>query len=282
MRAHGYLALTHASAMNLPDWLSLDLLWIIPAVAAGLVALPFVLGPVLVRYTQKFTPAPGVTPISPDEFGLPPDVREYFDRAENELRAVGFSRGQCALVEGVVTGATAVLTLFDHSGGDDLAMVTVIYGFVENEGVRQVQLQTRYVEFQTEYTDGSVLNTNNSSEENAFPQNPRQTLYQLPQITNSADLYKAHCQGKQDLGGRAKKPYAPAERRLEVVAEEMAKVFSRQLETGYLFLSPDNYYRPTWIGAVRMTWKLSWPVVSVRRYLRRRRAHLKLMEWGLA
>ena len=268
--------------MNLSDWLSADLLWIIPAVAAGIVALPFALGPVLVKYTQKFTAVPGVTPISPEEFGLPPDVAEFFDRIEQELRPADFARGATALIEGVVTNATAVIAMFDHQGGDDLAMVSVIYGFSEVEGERKVQLQTRYVELQTDFADGSVLNTNNSTKENAFPQSPRQTLHQLPQVADAGKLYAAHRRAIQELGSRVAKPFVPAERRLEVVAEEMAQVFARQVETGYLFLGPDGFYRPTWGGAIRMTWKLVWPVVSIRRYLRRRRAQLKLVEWGMA
>lgn len=268
--------------MNLPDWLSNDLLWIIPAVAAGFVALPFVLGPPLIKITQKFSASPTVTQIAPEEFGLPRDVSDYFDRVELELRPAGFARRQCALVEGVVSGATAVLTMFDHQDGDDLAMASVIYGFTESEGQRTVRLQTKYVEFQTEYADGSVLNTSNSTEENAFPQSPRQTLYQLPQLADAGKLYTAHCRAKQELGSRVPKPYPPSSERLTFVAQEMAQVFARQLETGYLYLAPDDFYRATWSGAIKMVWKLAWPVVSIRRYFRRRRAQLKLVEWGLA
>lgn len=268
--------------MNLPDWLSNDLLWIIPAVAAGFVALPFVLGPPLIKITQKFTASPVVTQIAPEEFGLPRDVSDYFDRVQTELRPAGFARRQCALVEGVVTGATAVLTMFDHQDGDDLAMASVIYGFTESKGERTVRVQTRYVEFQTEYADGSVLNVNNSTEENAFPPNPRQTLYQLPQLADVARLYAAHVKAKQELGSRVRKPFPPPTERLRFVAKEMADVFARQQETGYLILGADDYYRPTWSGAIKMVWKLAWPVVSIRRYFRRRRAQRKLNEWGLA
>jgi hypothetical protein len=57
----------------------------------------------------------------------------------------------------------------------------------------------------------------------------------------------------------------------EAMVESMLKEFETQVATGYLFPDPDGAcYRPTWKGAVLMTWRLCWPVSAIVRSARKR------------
>jgi hypothetical protein len=78
-------------------------------------------------------------------------------------------------------------------------------------------------------------------------------------------------------------------KRLAVGADPVAyliegreRILAHHVATGYYYLDEArDIYRPTWKGAVLMTWRLLWPIRPLYRAWRRRPTHAFLRERGL-
>jgi hypothetical protein len=142
--------------------------------------------------------------------------------------------------------------------------------------------QVTFTELVTRLGDGDHrgLTTNNSTQPTAFAPVPGRTLHRLPGERDLRRLLRVH----RALVARAGVPPAPS--RLadvgpeRLLAESTAREMAAQVAAGYLVAAGDHY-RPTWRGAFTMTWRLLWPIKSLRESQVRRRAAALLRELGV-
>lgn len=246
--------------------------------AVGFIALPFVLGPFLIKYTQKMKQEPTLIPFDPDERPAPPVVQEFLTNVEAELWGCGFEVLEHVAVPDLVPNVKAIFTLFGRPESDDLAMAVAAFGSSGGPTI----MRKYYVEFATEFADGFVLCTNNSTDEPAYRPLPHKRALQFDRVRNAADLWRIHERATKEFGTGPKRPMPPKAAALDRLRVGMLKEQTDQVAVGWLW-HDEQYeaFRPTWKGACLMTWKLAWPVSAYRRALRRKNAKRLLQEWDL-
>jgi hypothetical protein len=230
--------------------------------------LPFLAGPVLMRARSWQSVDPVYTPDV--ENRLPATAR----RAAADLRVLGFEDRGTWRHDGAAR-ATGRVILLEHPRTRDVARVTV---------VTALGRQSIVLGFQTRFADGTEVWTANNRTLTGFPPLPEVTVAWLPEFRDAVALYRIHAQLRDALGG--------ASARIGIGADPAAflrDVSTRSLAnwvaTGYYALDAvGGVVRPTWKGAVLITWRLLWPVKPLFR-ARRRRATRELLDrlgisWG--
>jgi hypothetical protein len=145
---------------------------------------------------------------------------------------------------------------------------------------QSAQLQQKHIEYTTRFTDGSLVDTNNSEELGAFaPVETRHTV-SLPWVKDVGRLYHIHQAVVDQVAAGKTKSWRDADPAVyfhEAMLEEMIV----QLDTGYLFREPgDGDFRPTIKGAILMTYKNLWPITSLLKARRKRKGERLLQELG--
>lgn len=252
--------------------------WILIFVAATL-ALPYLVGPFLIRRNVTHPLEPDLVPFPPDLPSLPNDVAATFSAATRQLGAVGFEVLSGFGLPRQMPNVKAVVLLFANRATKDMAMATAIYG----EAADGSTLQTHYVEIASVFRDETVVQTNNCDQLSAFRARPPVHTTQFPQVADAARLFRLHaalCRRfapaalkamplDEEFGGDAQAYLAAALR------EEL----DRQIPTGYMERDEAaGIYRPTVKGAFLMTWGELFPFKQIRRLRRDRQARELLAE----
>jgi hypothetical protein len=245
--------------------LAVLLLAVLAAVPAAWLA-TFVLAPVRMRSTS-WTPAdPVFTPER--ESALPADSRELIAG----LVALGFEdRGVWRHAGGPV--ATGRVALLEHPRTRDAAKVLVVTA----ESRVAVILA-----FQTSFADGSEVVTANNRVLSGFSRLPDVTAAWLPDVTDPAALFRVHEQLRDALGhGQTRLPVGPDP--AAFLRAGVERTHAKWLTTGYYELDEARrVLRPTWKGAVLVTWRLIWPVKPLFRARKRRATRELLARYGVS
>ena len=250
--------------------------WLVLALVA-LVLLPYLLGPVLVRFTQKSRAHPTILTFDPDERPAPATVQEFLDECEAALWSCDFEVLTHAALPDLVPNVKAIFVLLSRQASNDDAIAVALFGEGAGGGVRKF-----YVEFSTSWLDGTVINTNNTPDESAYRPLPHKKMLQFDFVKDPAELWRVHERATRELASGPKKPSPTRQTAVERLREGMLKENTDQVAVGWLWLDETpGFFRPTWKGACLMTWKLCWPVSAMRRAARRGRARGMLREWGI-
>jgi hypothetical protein len=251
------------------DWLLLGL-----SVVAGLVLLPYVLGPVLIYFTLRISGKPVLEEFSLDHPDLPRDVKGYLSQKLQQVREDGFEPLGAYYLGALVSNVRSFLVLAGNRSAHDLALVAVTY----TETARGVELQQQHIEYSTRFRDGTIIDTNNSEELSAWTPPPEQHVLSLPWIQDVRYLYRVHqaAVGHWCPGGI--KEWRPGEDPGAYLREALVEEVARQVPKGYVYRDAAGDFRPTVKGAVLMTWKNLWPVPAIRKARRRRRGERLLRE----
>lgn len=255
-----------------------DYSWILIFVAATL-ALPYVIGPFLIRRNVTHQTEPELVPFPPDLPSLPDDVAATFAAATHQLGAVGFEVLSGFGLPRQMPNVKAVVLLLANRATKDMAMATAIYG----EAADGTRLQTHYVEIVSTFRDDTVVQTNNCDQLSAFRTRPPLYTTQFPQVADAARLFRLHTA----LGRR----YAPAAGKTMPLDEEfggdaqaylaaaLREELDRQILTGYMTRDDAaGLYYPTLKGAYLMTWGELFPFKQLRRLRRDRKAKVLFAE----
>ena len=242
---------------------------ILAALAASLVLpllFPFVMGPMMMRARSSQSASPEYTP--DDEHGLPPAAR----RAAAILRGLGFEDRGTWLHEGSAR-ATGQVILLECPRTRDVARVMVVTAFSR----RSVSLA-----FQTRFADGTETWTVNQRILSGFPPVPDLTVAWLPELRDAASLYQVHAQLRNALGrgcervGIGNDPAA-------FLRDVSLRSLANWVANGYYSLDATRgVVRPTWKGAILITWRLLWPIKPLFRAQRRRATRQLLDHLGIA
>ena len=240
------------------------LAWLV-GIAVAYAAFMYLGAPLIVRHTTRQAAFPSFETITPEQFAVLPDsTRTFFQNSSDALAALGFASMACGRQVQQMTNVTVYVMLFRKDPENDWAML--LYLLAESQGARQ---EVSYAEFSTSYVDESAVDTTNSPQLPAFDPGPRKRQFWLPQVKDLARLYQIH----REVLRRHSSPSSPREIRdtqaLSVLAEEMQRDFREQEARGWYYLDPAAIeYRMTFTGAYLMTWRLLWPVGTIRKLRR--------------
>jgi len=207
-----------------------------------------------------------VAPFQPGATSFPPHVARYFGKVDESLIRLGFRPlGGIALTD-PMPRVKAITVLYVHPTHDDSALVSVIYGILDeneqaNSGAHE-PLQMRYVEFFSRFDDETVrqILTNNSDNAGSFPPRPSDLTFRFPHVSDIEHLYHLH--------ERLVERHSPSSRKIVRALKEfhgdlakylhsvLVETYRTQEQTGYLIYDAANRrWRPTFRGAGLMMWR---------------------------
>jgi hypothetical protein len=138
-------------------------------------------------------------------------------------------------------------------------------------------LKAKCVEFETFYSDESVILTSNSEVASIFPRRPRVRRNHITKVKDPARLYEVHEWLLCKYAPTPKKALPLVDRfNGDAVAYQRCStidVLNDAADAGYLYLSESQQaYRATLLGAALMTWKLLPPWKQLQLLKRKRTA----------
>jgi hypothetical protein len=231
-----------------------------------------------VFFTLRFRVPAKVIPIDPRTQPLPDEVRRYFHDAYMALTGDGFELAGTMFLPDVVPNVRTLLALYVNRTTSDMAMST----FLLAEGGIE-SLKAKYVEFVTRFSDGAVVQTNNTREIGSFKPLPQEYTTQFWDIEDTSRLYQLHRFLAQKHGG-ARSPVCRVDSEFGGNAVQyvqravLNESFAEQVSTGYLARAPEGF-RATIPGALIMAWQELWPLKALRRQHRKRQAQQVLDEF---
>lgn len=160
-----------------------------------------------------------------------------------------------------------VLTLFVNEAEKDMANMAHML----SEVPPITRMVVNYVEFTTDFEDGSEVCTNNAKLPSGFVQVPEKKIFRLPHVTDPKQLYAIH-RALLARGPSLRKRLPPAGGEVDDLIATMERDLAREAGFGRLKLdSSGMWYRPTMKGAILGSLKLNWPVGFLRRRIQRSR-----------
>jgi len=229
------------------------------------IALGAILAPIGVRLNNWSAADPAYEPCEDDD--LAPDVIRmvsilsdigFVDRGSWELRAHSRATGQ--------------VTLMEHPQTLDLVMVVEVKS--RNHRLVSLRLITRF-------EDGTAVATDNSRLTVGLPFRPGITFLWLPGVRDAMQLYHIHVQARENLGCGKKRLPVGGDPVVYLKAAHK-RMFNHYVETGYHYLDEAHgVYRPTWKGALLMSWRLMWLIAPFYRAYRQRRTRDLIRELGI-
>jgi hypothetical protein len=245
---------------------------------AILVLLPYVLGPVLVRLTQRASRTPRFDPYDPAHHRTPSSIVTSAQEVAAGLTAAGFEQVADVFQTGYIAGMASRLVLFERKATGQRAASVGIY--IDAEPTRIV---ANYVEVVADFSDGRSLVVNNAATFGANAPVPGKMIEQFPAVRDPARLAAIH----EKLIERTRGDASVARRDLgqdigAYLTDMLVREMEEQVPLGYFWLDGGaNAYRPTWKGATLMCWKLLPPMSTLRHRQIRRRAAQLLAELAL-
>ncbi len=242
-----------------------------PVICLVILAAPFLLAPVVVRFSSKYPARPEYKSIDPTPPDFPYESSLYFDDIVNRMSGEGFDLVGYYFQENPDLGLKNYLAMFKSNCNHDRALAIMVFRQKGNA----LKNSNKCLEFSTRFTDGAEVNTANSTAPAIFKIAPHRTSVQLEGVDSPKLLYEIHRSMVEDHDGETMEP--PGEDDPAVFLEKVStKVMNEQVDAGYYYIDEAaGVYRPTLKGAFIMTWKLMWPFKSIIRS--RKNARTKAM-----
>jgi hypothetical protein len=238
------------------------------AVYAGLiVVMPYLAGPILIRFSHRQTLHPKFEPRAVDQ--IPKAAAKFFTETAQTMAEDGFVQWPTFVYQSK-NAAVYVKFLLNRAAGD-MAMIAASYGMVGGAS----RLHDMHVAFLTRYADDTEIQTSNTKIIGVFVPTRRRDSAQFATVGDTRQLYCVHTRRVQRLAPAVAKVLPPEGHEIESATAEIVRELQRQVDVGYFYVTGDSL-RPTWKGAALMTWKLCWPVKQIRRARINRRAQAAL------
>jgi hypothetical protein len=213
----------------------------------------YLVGPIAVWLTQRQAANPQLVSYGRD---LQDPNFQFLTTGAARLQAMGFELIGYFGWMGQTTNVNAFLAYLIHRSNGDAGMAVMT--------ATPAGVGPQMVEFATRFADQSSLTTGNSKISGVYVRPRNKPVYHFPWITDPGRLYQIHQQLiARDFPGMAKDvPRCGAEE--ERLVDGMRREMADQLAPRILRLdSTGNWYRPTLLGAFRMTWKLLFPMKQI-------------------
>ena len=221
----------------------------------------YILGPFVIWRKGRIQPV--VTFDTLEAHELPSKILQVFESQVTALKHEGFSLVAYLRKSDRVTTFLALMA--NHDSGD----VAVLIDITAGAGAESVH--TSSVEFGTEYTDGLEILTNSSSQVSVFRKTRARLVFKFPEVRDPRALYAIHRRLLAAHRSRSNVVLAVEGGEIQELARSIERDVARQESHGYYYLDPvAAVYRPTFKGAVLMTWRVAWPGSVIRRALEQR------------
>lgn len=237
----------------------MQIIWYILDLALFFAAVQFILGPFVLYATSRQAANPQFQ--SFDLLNPPLTLPRSYAQNIALFEELNFEAVAHISAGGQTTATRSVHTLFVNHSEKDIGLVTHMLS--EISPVTRMTLN--YIEFSTEFEEGSEINTNNSKLPAAFVQVPEKKIFRVPHLAEPQKLYAVHRALVAQISKTNKRLPAPGEEVDELVAT-MKRDLAREASFGRLRLDDSGlWYRPTMRGATLMALKFGWPVGWLRR-----------------
>lgn len=215
------------------------------------------LSPIMVRWKAKISANPHFDVLAEDQVtGVDTPT---FQSTMYQLEVLGFSLAShlCSSSD----STPKVETIISYFVNRDLQMTALITQMTSLMPVAK-HIGVYYLEFYSEFKDGSEISTINSPMVQVFYDMPQKLIARIPHVKDVGQLYYIH---SHLVGQRTSPPILPEPgHEAAHLSESMKKSLAQQAELGYLFLDKRTpHYRHTWKGAFRGTWRLLWPLKQI-------------------
>jgi hypothetical protein len=245
-------------------------------VAVAIVAAIYLGAPLMILATLRVNPSPDVTPLTQD--GLPKDVLGFLARQTAELKALGFEPAGYFSLKNVTVGtgaATYTAIHVDRDAGD----MAGAFAIRQSAGAGST-IKNQYVEFTTDFADGSSVDTGNTSELSSFRYGEDKDVLYFPHVQDLSRLCALHRARVSEFGRGREKALPPADGLAQHLVDAIRRDLERQAAFGDMYPeSTSGIYRATVKGAYRMTWQLMPPMGGINKA--RQRAKARSEEWRL-
>ena len=244
-------------------------------IALLIVALvPYLLGPIAVRFSQRFPARPLFVPYDPIQHPLSDELAATFRETVDALLRTGMQvLGDFAHASPMTKVQIRVALLADPTGQEHALVVAA------HSANPKVKMSACFVEFPTKFADGGALSVTNSGEPDIYPQAPGRVLERFPQVRDPARLRRVNAALlARFYKSRQRVPLEPTGDLAAFIQEASTREYQLQIGTGYMWLDERaQAYRPTFFGAWAMSQRLLPPVRQIIERRRRRRAE-RLLE----
>jgi hypothetical protein len=236
--------------------------------------LPHLLGPVLVRLTNKQMAYPDFTFPGPED--LPPQIAAAFARSSEMMAGLGFEQVACLYKSGLATNVRIYILLLVNRATNETA---VVFDMLATSGVSSTHRLV--MDFGTELSNGVEVCTSTGGDPFPYRKNPDKHIYKFPEVKNPWALYNLHRQMVSRHAAPGVYAFLPTPgNEVNAMSASMTKTLMKQAEFGYLYLDErGEFFRPTCKGAVLMTWKMAWPAGMISRALIKRRARRMMKQF---
>lgn len=220
---------------------------------AAVVLLPMVLGPFVIKFTHWVSGNFSIKTVPAES--LDHEVRIFFEQARIEFESIKFEFVGYMTLSDYMPNVSTCFALFMDQQSKTSAMAAVI---------RQKTGKTLpYYEFTSKYSNGRVINVNNSPMLGSY-RNPDKSTYRYPKVKAIKNLYDIH----RWITGHDKKATDPVgydkDRAAEVLTEALINEVKLQQQFGYYSFYRDKArFLFTWKGAFIMTEKNVFPVKNI-------------------
>lgn len=236
----------------------------------ALLALPYLLVPILIRRNQHFSLEPRLRAVLGGI--MPAPVEKYFDDARAALNALGFEYRIDAVSLDFGPNLRVFMRLFVETKRSIVATCSALLPDGKSEPIGH------FIEFSSRYADGHEVSTHNSDVIGAPIEHNQKISSVFSKVDDLNLLFLLHERTIDQLGFSSKAACMPMQGLdLEFLIESFRNDLSRQASLGCLTLDPkNNCYRPTWAGAFLMGWYSMWPIGPLMRLWQRFKAKLKI------
>lgn len=241
----------------------------------GYLVLFFVVAPVVVYLVVRQPRNPQFSEIW---FGdIAPDVGQFLMEGVERLETIGFRQLVHARQGATNNNVSIVLTYLRNDQTGDAAIVVCA---AASQGVTTTK--ARYVEFATHFLNGVEVDTNNSTQQSATIPVPEKISYRLPDVRDPVELFRIHSAFAAQQGTRNQKVMAAPGTELADINQGYTRDLQRQESLGVLrYDQAADCFRPTLVGAFKMTWKLAWPVKPILGAIEKRRIRTLRQQLGV-
>jgi hypothetical protein len=224
---------------------------------AAFVALPMVLGPFVIKFTHWVSGNFSIKTVPAES--LDHEVRVFLEKARVEFESINFEFVGYMTLADYMPNVSTCFALFIDQQSKTSAMAAVIQ--------QKTGKTLPYYEFTSKYSNGRVINVNNSPMLGSY-RNPDKSTYRYPKIKSIKNLYDIH----RWVAGHDKKAMDPVgydkDGAAEMLTEALINELKLQQQFGYYSLDRDKArFLFTWKGAFIMTEKNVFPVKIILNHL---------------
>ena len=232
-----------------------------------LVLAPYIFAPVILRAKQSVNPHPSLLATTLAE--IPERAAAYFGKINESMQSLGFDHAKDLHIPDFADGQSWYLRIFLHSHYQDSAVaIDMMQDMPRGSG-----LHKQFIEFNSSFSDQSELSLSNNDMLRQPGTCPNRVVIALPGFHDIARMYRLHGELKLFYGNGDTSILPARENLLSELQDSIEREMHCAERAGYMWLDTRNgRCRPTWKGAILMSWLQMPPLRQLRAWWTQRKA----------